>query len=79
MVRIWRAGDQLSVNLSALLERAPRTLDRDGFHVRTFQDVKADAAKLVDVGMEYLGEEADLGRRHGIVVGKEQLQLERAT
>lgn len=47
--------------------------------VRTFQDVKADAAKLVDIGVEYLGEEADLGRCHGIVVREEQLQLERAT
>lgn len=47
--------------------------------MRTFQDVKADAAKLVDVGVEYLGEEADLGWRHGVVVREKQLQLERAT
>lgn len=45
----------------------------------TFQDVEADAAKLVDIGVEYLGEEADLGRCHGIIVGEEQLQLECAT
>lgn len=47
--------------------------------MRTFQDVKTDAAKLVDVGVEYLGEEADLGWRHGVVVREKQLQLERAT
>lgn len=47
--------------------------------MRTFQDVEADAAKLVDVGVEYLGEEANLGWRHGVVVGEKQLQLECAT
>lgn len=47
--------------------------------MRTFQDVKADAAKLVDIGVENLGKEADLRRRHGIVVREEQLELECAT
>jgi len=40
------------------------------------QDVQANAAELVDVGVVDLGEEADFGRRHGVVVGKEQLELE---
>lgn len=30
MVRIWRAGDQLSVNLLASAHRAAGCLDRDG-------------------------------------------------
>lgn len=44
--------------------------------VRTFQNVKADTAQLVDVGVEDLGQEADLGRDHGVVVGEEELELE---
>lgn len=80
MVRIWRAGDQLSVNLLASARCAAGCLDQGGdCHMRTFQDVKADAAELVNVGVEYLGQEADLGWRHGVVVREEQLQLECAT
>ena len=67
------------MDLSARIPRAARTLDRDGCYMHTFQDVEADAAKLVDIGVEYLGEEADLGRCHGIIVREEQLQLECAT
>ena len=44
----------------------------------TLQDVEADAAEFVDVGVEDLGQKPDLGRRHGVVVGKEQLELENA-
>lgn len=44
--------------------------------MRTFQDVKADPTKLVDIGVEDLGEEADLGRGHGVVVREEELELE---
>lgn len=79
-MRIWRAGDQLSIILSARVHHAARrTLDRGGCHMRTFQDVEADATELVDIGVENLGEEADLGWRHGVVVREEQLQLECAT
>lgn len=46
---------------------------------RTLQDIEADSAELVNVGVKDLGEESDLGRRHGIVVGQEQLELEHAT
>lgn len=44
--------------------------------MRTFQDIEADAAKLVDVRVEDFGKEADLGRGHGVVVGEEELELE---
>lgn len=44
----------------------------------TLENVEADAAQLVDVGVEDLGQEADLGRRHRVVVGKEKLELEDA-
>jgi hypothetical protein len=44
----------------------------------TLQDIEADAAELVHVGVEDLSEEADLGRRHGVVVGEEELELEDA-
>lgn len=47
--------------------------------MRTFQDIEADAAKLVDIGVEDLGKEANLGRCHGVVVGEKQLKVERAT
>lgn len=45
----------------------------------TLQNIQADAAQTVDVGVVDLGEETDLGRRHGIVVREEQLKLEDAT
>lgn len=32
--------------------------------------------RLTDVGMVDLGEEPDFGRGHGVVFGKEQLELE---
>lgn len=42
----------------------------------TLEDVEANAAQPVDVGMVDLGEEADLGRSHGVVVWQEELELE---
>ena len=45
----------------------------------TLQDVQTDSAKAVDVGVVYLGKEADLGRGHGIVVRQEELELEDST
>lgn len=42
----------------------------------TLEDIEADTAKLVNVGVVDLGHEADLGRSHGVVLGQEQLQLE---
>lgn len=35
----------------------------------TLQDIETDAAELVDVGVEDLCEESNLGRSHGVVVG----------
>jgi len=42
------------------------------------EDVEADAAQLVDVGVVNARQEAHLGRRHGVVGRQEQLQLEDA-
>lgn len=47
-----------------------------GKSMRTLQDVQADTTELVDIRVEDLGEEADLGRRHRVVVGKEELEFE---
>jgi hypothetical protein len=37
----------------------------------TLQDIQADTAETIDVGVVYLGQEANLGRSHGVVVGQE--------
>lgn len=85
MVRICRAGDQLSiaVHRSVSSSRIQR-LEGQGSDVfafgdvRTFQDIQADTAQLVDVRVEDLGEEADLGRDHRVIVGEEELEFEGA-
>ena len=41
------------------------------------QDVEADLAVVVDVGVEHLGEEADVGGLVGVVLGEFQDELER--
>ena len=51
---------------------------KDSKQVPTLQDVQTDPAEFVNVGVVYLGQEADLGRSHGIVIGQEQLELENA-
>lgn len=43
---------------------------------RTLEDVETNTTQPVDVGVVYLGEEADFGWGHRVVVGKEQLKLE---
>jgi len=43
------------------------------------EHIQADPAQLVDVWMVDLGEEADLGRDHGVVVRQEELELEDAS
>lgn len=72
IVRICRAGDQL-----------PRMISTGKWLVDseepTLQDVQADSAEAVDVGVVNLCEEADLGRSHGVVVGQEQFELEDST
>ena len=47
--------------------------------VPVFEDVQADSSQAINVGVEALGEEANLGRRHRIVFRKIQLQLECST
>jgi hypothetical protein len=44
----------------------------------TLEDVEANTAQSVNVGVVDLGEEADFGRGHGVVVREEQLELEDA-
>jgi hypothetical protein len=70
MVRIWRAGDQLPY-LSA-------TSDGHSRGRLTLEHVEANAPQSVNVGVVDLGEKADLGRGHGVVVREEQLELEDA-
>lgn len=45
----------------------------------TLEDIQADAAETVDVGVVDLGQETDLRRGHRIVVGKKQLETKDAT
>ena len=44
----------------------------------TLEDIEADAAQAVDVWVVDLGEEADLGGSHRVVVWQEKLKLEYA-
>lgn len=41
----------------------------------TLQHVKADATELVDVWMVDLGEEADLGGRHRVIIWEEEFEV----
>jgi hypothetical protein len=45
----------------------------------TFQDIEADTAELVNVGVVDLGQEADLGGGHGVLLGQKQFQLKDTT
>lgn len=45
----------------------------------TLQDIQADPAKTIDVGVVDLGEEANLGGSHRIVIGQEEFKSENAT
>jgi hypothetical protein len=44
----------------------------------TFQNIKADTAKLIDIGVVYLGQKSDLWWSHRIVIWQEKLELEDA-
>jgi hypothetical protein len=44
----------------------------------TLEDIETDATQPVDVWVVDLGQEADLGRGHGVVIGEEELELEDA-
>lgn len=71
IVLICRAGDQLSWEQKKLalvvMQKKKNTLLVSVSP--TFQNIETDATELVDVGMEDFGEETNLGRRHGVVVG----------
>ena len=43
------------------------------------EDVEADAAKLVNVGVVDLGSEKNLGRDHGVLIWQEEFAVENAT
>ena len=43
------------------------------------QDIETDTAQLVDIRVVDLGEKANLGRGHGVVVWEEELEVEDAT
>lgn len=75
IVRIWRAGDQLPAHM--YLAHLPHVCLPKGARL-TLQHVEADAAEPVNVWVVYLGEEADFGRSHGVVVWEEELELEAA-
>ena len=45
----------------------------------TLQHVQTDSSQLIDVGVVDLGEESDLGWRHGIVIWQEEFKLENAS
>lgn len=44
--------------------------------VLTLQDIQADAAQAIDVGVIDLSQESDFGRSHRIIVRKEELESE---
>ena len=70
VVRVGRREQRLDrqQHRPDLQRRAPLVLE----------DVKADAAQFVNVGVVDLGEEAHLGWRHRIVLRQEELQFEDA-
>lgn len=52
--------------------------DLEGRAPLVLQNVQADATQLVHIGVVDLGQEADLGGRHRVILREEQLQLEHA-
>lgn len=44
----------------------------------TLEYVQADPTELINVGVVDLGQEANLGRNHGVIICEEQLELEDA-
>eukprot|EP01006_Ploeotia_vitrea_P044530 TRINITY_DN66836_c1_g1_i2.p1 TRINITY_DN66836_c1_g1~~TRINITY_DN66836_c1_g1_i2.p1 ORF type:complete len:150 (+),score=17.12 TRINITY_DN66836_c1_g1_i2:40-489(+) len=71
VVRVGRLQQELDgeADLVDLQRRRPLVLE----------DVQADAAELVDVGVVDLGQEAHLGRHHWVVVAQIQLEFEQTT
>lgn len=72
MVRICKAGDQLSSNESAHVQCSP-------FHLAlTLQNIEANPSKLVNVGVVDFGKKANLRGGHRVVIGQEKLEFEDA-
>lgn len=49
------------------------------FAVLTLQHIQTDSTQSIDVGVINLSEEANLRRRHGVVVGQKQFESEDTT
>lgn len=60
------------------LDREEDGADLEGRGPLVLEDVEADAAQLVDVGVVDLGQEAHFRGRHWVVVWEEELELELA-
>ena len=60
------------------LDREEHGADLEGWRPLVLEDVEADTAELVDVGVVDLRQETGLGRRHGIVVWQKHLERELA-
>ena len=60
------------------LDRQQDRSDLEGGAPLVLQDVEADAAQLVDVGVVNLRAEENLGWRHGVLLGQEELTVEEA-
>jgi hypothetical protein len=79
--RVGHVIGQGVVGVGAAQQRLDRQQHRPNLQGRrplVFQNVQADPPELVDVGVVDFSEEAHVGRRQGVVFGKEQLQPEEA-
>lgn len=47
--------------------------------LRTFQNIQTDAAELVDIRVVDLCEEANLWRRHRVIIGEKEFEPEYTT
>lgn len=72
VLQVWRRHQQLDRerNRSDLQRGAPLVL---------LEDVQADAAQLVDVWVENLCPEQNLGRGHRVLLGQVQFQVEHSS
>lgn len=58
------------------LDRQEDSSDLKGGRPVILEDIEANTTKLIDVWVEDLGEESNLGRSHWIIVGEEELEAE---
>ena len=57
------------------LDREQHRSDLQGWRPLVLEDIEADSAKLVNVGVVDLGSEEDLGWNHGVLLGQEELAV----